>query len=354
MGHFRAFWGVDTSQPQGHAFAAASHSSPRGIYGPQGPGPVSPPRAVCVPSGTVPLVPNQAGGSGGFGRARAALPRARHSLHPRAGTPSSPSPPPRERASLLHPKTRQIPQDPATGVWTLPLCHGWPHPPPPPPRPHPTFQLYFLTAGGGGASPQNPQHPTESQDMPQPRSSQRLFGAPRPRLAQWGWVPRPRSEDSLEGGRHFGGHWQVPAKPLVQDPSQGEPAHPSTCGAGVRIWPSLPLGGLHEATGAKPALGRGCPLPEVGGGAAQLRVVWRCPCGRPCPKYPLGCQGESRGRRLPRCPGSLPSEPAGKVGLCPIPLPPAIDAAGWAPPVISSSPAALPHLPGSRQGWGML
>lgn len=56
-------------------------------------------------------------------------------------------------------------QDPATGVWTLPLqCRGhrWPHPPP---SPIPPLGCMILLLGRGG-SPQNPQHPTESRDVP--------------------------------------------------------------------------------------------------------------------------------------------------------------------------------------------
>lgn len=69
----------------------------------------------------------------------------------------------------------------------------------------------------------------------------------------------------------------------------------------------VPLAGGRHGGLSSPALG--------------VSEVNLCPRDCPCPKYPLGCQGESRGRRLPRCPGSLPSKPAGKVGLCPILLP---------------------------------
>lgn len=67
-----------------------------------------------------------------------------------------------------------------------------------------------------------------------------------------------------------------------------------------------------------------------------------CLWGHPCPKYPL---------LLPRCPGSVPSEPAGRAALSPIPLPGSINAAGRAPLAAAQSP---PGSPSPSQGTGAL
>ena len=143
LGHFGVIPQVgDTSLPLRAAARHGGHVS----VSPRCPGPLLRPG----PGRVRPLQPSSACPEPGrrlrcFRQSQSCPPRRKTRPFSRTGTPSSPPPPPRERASLLHPKTRQAMQDPATGVWTLPLwCRGhrWPHPPPSP-RP------YDLAPGGG-------------------------------------------------------------------------------------------------------------------------------------------------------------------------------------------------------------
>lgn len=84
--------------------------------------------------------------------------------------------------------------------------------------------------------------------------------------------------------------------------------------------------------------GSGASIP-----APSISEVSPCLWGHPCPKYPLA---------LPQCPGPLPSDPAGTAAPCPIHLPGSIDAAGQAPLVIGSSPAAPLDTPAPARAPG--
>lgn len=127
--------------------------------------------------------------------------------------------------------------------------------------------------------------------------------------------------------------WQIPAQSSAQSPGVSlHSCHP----AGAEYGHPFPWG----ATRGRGVLARGSGVSIP---ALSISEVALCLWGHPCPKCPPA---------LSRCPGSLPSDPAGKAALCSIPVPGSIDAAGQAPLVIGSSPAAPlePPAPASAPG----